>query len=219
MNKKPINGFTHFITDLFLVSLVSFVLSAILLTGFFAWFAEDPADFPSQLLIKFALGSTALITVVTMLLTKSKGGIKALRAHTRKTATSNTSPPPRSSKKAAQVKHIHESWRYRLSPVNWVWLCVLLVGMLSYLVMAVITYNMPYVRSGDVIGPSTFGLWIMFGWMLTIPASGLVLAVLALFGKLAPWSIATQITVIGGLVVLPLLPALITLVALKLAGA
>jgi len=216
MNRKPTNGFTRFITDLFLISLVSFVLSAIILTGFFAWFAEDPADFPPQLLVKFALGSTALITVVTLLLTKSKEGIKALRAHTKKTTTSKTSPPPRSTKQTGQVKHRHESQTYRLSPASWVWLCVLLVGVLSYLVMAVITYDIPYVRSGDVIGPSTFGLWIMFGWMLTIPASGLVLAALALFGKLAPWSTAAQITVIGGLVVLPLLPALITLVALKL---
>ncbi len=216
MNKKPTNGFSRFMIDLLLIALVSFVLSALLLTGFFAWFAEDPADFPPQLLVKFALGSTALITVVTLLLTKSKEGFKALRAHTRITATSKTSPPPRTTKQTGQVKHRHESRGYRLSPATWVWLCILLVGVLSYLIMAVITYNMPYVRSGDVIGPSTFGLWIMFGWMLTIPASGLVLAALALFGKLAPWSTAAQISVIGGLVVLPLLPAFITLVALKL---
>jgi hypothetical protein len=179
---------------------------------FFAWYAEDLSAFPMGLLARYALVAATLITVATLLLTRSRSLAGVLRDHWKTRADTSLAAHVHTNKKSRTPIHYQRPVGSRLSPTAWTLLSILLMGILPYLVLAAVTYHMHEGRSGDVIGPGTFGLWVMFGWMATLPAAGLVLAILAFMGKLQPWPRSWQVLLSGGLIVLPLLPGLLLFV-------
>ncbi|WP_456445378.1 hypothetical protein [Thiolapillus sp.] len=195
--------------ELLILFAVSLVFSAIALLGFFAWFAEDTAGFSLALLARYALLASSATTILTMLLTRQTSWMRAVNSSWQTLTRSRQSHSVHLSNRTINVMRYQRPAASRLSPLAWTLLTILLLGIAPYLVMAVITYGMPSGRSGDVVGPNAFALWIMFGWMVTLPAAGLALWVAAYLGKLEPWPGSLQTAIVGGLVVLPLLPAVL----------